>query len=190
MLPMREPSRNPGRPGGAVSCVLDEPLPTALVPRRFASQLRPDRFCSPWRDLGRRSSAPQVSSCEGFRMPAGCDVAGSAEGRRPKASKEGTRGGRTLPSGVYGDLTGANGGRRRWGRLRWRRWIAWSADRSRERWRGVRSRAPRPVDVGAIGGPGRRIGWMRVRSACRWWRWPAAGLRCDEGFLGVMRPRS
>jgi hypothetical protein len=31
-------------------------------------------------------------SCEGFRMPAGCDVAGSAEGRRPKASKEGTRG--------------------------------------------------------------------------------------------------
>jgi len=49
-------------------------------------------------------------------MPAGREVAGSAEGRRPKASEEGTRGGRTLPSGVYGDLMGANGGRRRWGR--------------------------------------------------------------------------
>ena len=132
----------------------------------------------------------KVRNCEGFRMPAGCDVAGSAEGRRPKASKEGTRGGRMLPSGVYGDLMGAHGGRRHWGRVRWRRWIAWSAERSRERWRGVRSRAPRAVDVGASGGLGRRIGWMRVRSACRWRRWPPAGLRCGEALLGVMPPRS
>jgi ABC-type glycerol-3-phosphate transport system substrate-binding protein len=32
--------------------------------------------------------------CEGFRMPAGRGGAAGAEGRRPKASKEGTRGGR------------------------------------------------------------------------------------------------
>jgi hypothetical protein len=44
--------RNPGRLDGAAGCVSDEPFPTALVPRRFASQLRPDRLCSPWRDRG------------------------------------------------------------------------------------------------------------------------------------------
>ena len=34
------------------------------------------------------------SSCEGFRMPASCDLSTGAEGRRPKACREGTRGGR------------------------------------------------------------------------------------------------
>jgi hypothetical protein len=32
--------------------------------------------------------------CEGFRMPARGDLSARAEGRRPKASQEGTRGGR------------------------------------------------------------------------------------------------
>src|ERR687892_390441 len=40
--------------------------------------------------------------CEGYRMPAGCDLAGSAAGRRPKPSREGTRGGRTRLWGLWG----------------------------------------------------------------------------------------
>jgi hypothetical protein len=47
-------------------------------------------------------------ACEGFRMPAGRDVAGSAGGRRPKASREGTRGG---PGSILG-LWGFDGCRR------------------------------------------------------------------------------
>jgi hypothetical protein len=41
-----------------------------------------------------------VGSGEGFRMLAGRDLCGRAEGRRPKAPQEGTRGGRVggLPS--------------------------------------------------------------------------------------------
>jgi hypothetical protein len=33
---------------------------------------------------------------QGFRMPAGCDIAGSAAGRRPKASKEDAMGALSL----------------------------------------------------------------------------------------------
>ena len=40
--------------------------------------------------------------CEGFRMPAGRDVASSTEGRRPKAAREGTRGGRAGRWGLWG----------------------------------------------------------------------------------------
>ena len=54
--------------------------------------------------LSRRTDLPSAGPigwwCEGFRMPAGRDVASSAAGRRPKASKEGTRGGRRRPIGV------------------------------------------------------------------------------------------
>ena len=42
------------------------------------------------------------ASCAGLRMPAGREGAGSAEGRRPKAAREGTRGGRTRLWGLWG----------------------------------------------------------------------------------------
>jgi hypothetical protein len=45
-------------------------------------------------------------SCEGFRMPADRGGAAGVEGRRPKASREGTRG---VRAGVYGDLAIADG---------------------------------------------------------------------------------
>ena len=35
-----------------------------------------------------RGDSIPIRTCEGFRMPAGREVAGSAEGRRPKASRE------------------------------------------------------------------------------------------------------
>src|SRR5712691_6064659 len=44
-------------------------------------------------------------SCEGFRMPARRGLSTGAEGRRPKASREGTRGGAARAVAVYGDLT-------------------------------------------------------------------------------------
>jgi hypothetical protein len=44
--------------------------------------------------------------CEGFRMPARRDLSARAEGRRPKASQEGTRGALGGRSAVYGDLMG------------------------------------------------------------------------------------
>jgi hypothetical protein len=69
----------------------------------------------------------EVRFCEGFRMPAGRDIAGSTEGRRPKASREGTR---EDQAGVYGDLTVADGRGRQRGPLWWRRATAWSAERS------------------------------------------------------------
>ena len=49
-------------------------------------------------------------------MPAGRDLSAGAEGRRPKASEEGTRGGGGRFA-VYGDLTGR----------RLRREMLWSA---------------------------------------------------------------
>src|SRR5882724_7820319 len=39
---------------------------------------------------------------EGFRMPARGDLSGCAEGRRPKASQEGTRGGRARACRLWG----------------------------------------------------------------------------------------
>jgi hypothetical protein len=56
------------------------------------------------------------ASCAGFRMPAGREVAGSAEGRRPKAAREGTPAGAGRDSGGYGDLVVADGRGPRWGR--------------------------------------------------------------------------
>ena len=52
--------------------------------------------------------------CEGFRMPAISNVAAS-RGRRPKASKEGTRGGMRTEgaAGLYGDLGLRDGPARR-----------------------------------------------------------------------------
>jgi hypothetical protein len=55
-------------------------------------------------------------SCEGFRMPAGRDVAGRAWGRGPKACREETRGGRAR-LWVYGDLVVGDGRGWRWGRI-------------------------------------------------------------------------
>jgi hypothetical protein len=49
-----------------------------------------------------------VGSCEGLRTPAGREVAGSTEGRRPKASREGTRGA-DANSVVYADWVIADG---------------------------------------------------------------------------------
>jgi hypothetical protein len=95
-------------------------------------------------------------SCEGFRMPGGREVASSAEGRRPKASKEGTR---AVRAWVYGDLAITDG---REGRGRWRHAGAWLAERSRQARRREWSRAPGLAEVGAIGRPGRRIDRMRV----------------------------
>ncbi len=114
------------------------------------------------------------SCCEGFRMPAGRDVVSSAEGRRPKASKdkEGTRGGRTRPCGVYGDSTGANGGRRGRGRVRWGRRPAWSARRWRQVWRSVRPRVCMSAD--ARRGEAATGGLSRRPCAARDWRSPTS----------------
>jgi hypothetical protein len=130
----------------------------------------------------------QGRSCEGFRMPAGRDeraapgpASESRQGRNPRGAGLGVE--------VYGDLT-VGEGRGRGRRLaRRRRSAAWSAGRSGRAWRNGRALAPRSAEVGAIGGPGRRIDRMRVRSIRRRRRGPAAGLRCEEGFSGVMRPR-
>jgi hypothetical protein len=137
-------------------------------------------------DLHRRPSIGR--SCEGFRMPAGRDeraapgpASESRQGRNPRGAGLGVE--------VYGDLT-VGEGRGRGRRLaRRRRSAAWSAGRSRQAWRNGRALAPRSAEVGAIGGPGRRIDRMRVRSTRRRRRGPGAGLRCEEGFSGVMRPR-
>ena len=57
------------------------------------------------RRSGRLEEGPYGASCEGFRMPAISNVVAS-RGRRPKASKEGTRGGMRTEgaAGLYGDL--------------------------------------------------------------------------------------
>jgi hypothetical protein len=53
---------------------------------------------------------PHFRSCEGFRMTAQLGRCRGHWGRRPKASKEGKRGGwGTRLSGRYGDLAGADG---------------------------------------------------------------------------------
>ena len=52
---------------------------------------------------------------EGFRMPARRDLSTPGEGRRPKASQEGTRGPLGWASAVYGDLRG----RRLGSEVRW-----------------------------------------------------------------------
>ena len=48
----------------------------------------------------------EVRFGEGFRLAARRDLPTRSEGRRPKASQEGTRGGWFGRSAVYGDLTG------------------------------------------------------------------------------------
>ena len=50
----------------------------------------------------RRSCEGFRMPCEGFRMPAGRNVASSTEGRRRKAAREGTRGGRARRWGLWG----------------------------------------------------------------------------------------
>ena len=84
---------------------LDLPIDALDFPRfRLARLAGP----SPGQSLLQRRDALAGEACEGFRMPAGRDVASSAEGRRPKAARERTRGaGRGV--GVYGDLTVAAG---------------------------------------------------------------------------------
>ena len=162
-----EPGRRPGAlPAPAGQCVLK--LPVCCPP--FVMR---DARC-----------------CEGFRMPADRGGAAGAEGRRPKASREGTRGGGRLRCGVYGNLTVAAGWGRHRGPGRWRWASAWLAEGWRAAWRRERSRAPKSVDVGAIGGPGRRVDRTRVWSGCRRRRRRPAGLRCGEAVLGIMRPRS
>src|ERR1700719_2770087 len=49
--------------------------------------------------------AMSVGYGEGFRMPARVDLSARAEGRRPKASQEGTRGGRATACRLW-DVTG------------------------------------------------------------------------------------
>jgi hypothetical protein len=44
----------------------------------------------------------KVGKGEGFRMPACGDLSARAEGRRPKASQEGTRGGRATACRLFG----------------------------------------------------------------------------------------
>jgi hypothetical protein len=136
-----------------------------------------------------RNNTRYDRSCEGFRMPAGRSVASSTEGRRPKAAREGTRGGRARLWGLWG-FNGCrrSGAAQGTGLMEARDGLV--AERSRQAWRRVRSRAPRPVDVGAIGGPGRRIDRTRVESGCCRRCRPPAGLRCGEALLGVMPPRS
>ena len=185
MIRSRQPAAaDPDAPGGHLA---RHPRHADGGVRRLA--LSQPRLRRSSRQLSRQPVRRDDSSCEGFRMPAGRNVASSTEGRRPKASREGTRGGRAR-RWVYGDLTVvARRGRCRGPGLMGRATTC-SAEQSRQARRRVRSRAPRPVDVGAIGGPGRRIDRTRVSSGCRRRRWRPAGLRCKEALLGVMRPRS
>jgi hypothetical protein len=99
---------------GCGSCALRPASPTsgatrADVPRPITCSRRstagsPRASTPPTSRMPRRCSTSSVDfrSCEGFRMPAGRDVAGSAEGRRPKAAREGTRGGRARRWGLWG----------------------------------------------------------------------------------------
>jgi hypothetical protein len=152
---------------------------------RQRGRIRPHPPAAAWpsaparRTIHCSSTSSTIRVCVGFRMPVGRDLAGGAWGRRPKAARERTRGGRAR-RGVYGDLTVAAG---REGQGRWRRASAWLPERSRQAWRRERSRPPRLAEVGAIGGPGRRLERTRVLSAWRRRRGPAAGVRCGEALL-------
>ena len=120
----------------------------------------------------------RVGFGEGFRMPARRDLSARAEGRRPKASQEGTRGGRRQLA-VYGDLTMR--------RLAlWMRWPAQSAADRRLRWRVWRDRCSLQGNFSLIDGIGRAVGAGGATAMQRRKRGSPAGGRCNEAVMGVM----
>ena len=142
-----------GRPTSATGSLVEFPSTEMLVP-----QNRIPNICF---------SETNIRFCEGFRMPAHHERRAHARGRRPKASREGTRGmdGRGARAlwgfdgfasrAAAGLMRLADGDDRVGGRARPPRVVLW------------RSGCWRAVDFGVIAGVGRAIGHRRTLSIGR-----------------------